>query len=474
MNLSHPLARRVFLGIVIGAGAATSASAQIDVALLEGTSFSGVGSVTRIDNLAINNFGRWIVEADTDGLTTEDVVLVLDGAVYLREGGALAAPVGATISSFDAVNLNSQGNSGWNFFLDGTTGTTDDSGIYFNDDLVLQEGYISMSPSFSANTRYIGFFEARLNDADQIFIMASVDDPAIASTVDRAIVVLDYDAMAGTFTETVRFKEADVLPGQTEAVADFGTGPHEMAFNNAGQVLFVADMAGDTTRDTAIYRDGTLLAQEGSASPVAGRNFTSLLGRGMAIGGTGRYVFKAQLAGDAMSDQIIILDGLKFVQEGDVLPAVSPFVLENYGLASGAIGVSDAGDVLWFGDWNDADTTRDTGLFLNDVLLVQEGVTVINGEIVTAIASGQDAFAISPNGRHVIFEATLASGLEGAFTIGIDSGCLPDWNNDDQVNSQDFFDFLADFFVGTADFNTDGQTNSQDFFDFLVAFFAGC
>jgi hypothetical protein len=52
--------------------------------------------------------------------------------------------------------------------------------------------------------------------------------------------------------------------------------------------------------------------------------------------------------------------------------------------------------------------------------------------------------------------------------------CHANVNGDCEVNSQDFFDFLSQFFASNADYNDDGVTNSQDFFDFLADFFAGC
>ncbi len=50
-------------------------------------------------------------------------------------------------------------------------------------------------------------------------------------------------------------------------------------------------------------------------------------------------------------------------------------------------------------------------------------------------------------------------------------GLTCDWNDDGFVNSQDFFDFLKDFFNLEADYNLNGITNSKDFFDFMRCFF---
>ncbi len=49
--------------------------------------------------------------------------------------------------------------------------------------------------------------------------------------------------------------------------------------------------------------------------------------------------------------------------------------------------------------------------------------------------------------------------------------CPCDWNNDQSVTSQDFFDYLAGFFSGNGDLTGDGQTTSADFFEFLRCFF---
>lgn len=402
-------------------GISQTASGQIISLVKAGQTIPGVGDVTTVDNLTINNDGDWLVEADTNA-AAGDGVLLKNGVVFLREGQALPVPAGSSISSFDDITLNSASNFGGNIFLAGTGSTGNDSGVFFNATLAIQESFITTAPQHSPNTPYIGFFGARLNDNNQMFIMASVDDPAIATTVDRSIIRAQLSPTGALLSEASIAKEGDILPGHDQAVADFLTGPHSFATNNSLMPMFVVDGAGDTATDFAVYQGLTMLAREGSASPIAGRNWSSLSASRVDQNNVGGYAYTGTLAGDTATDAVIIRNGQKFIQEGDTLPAIGGvFTFTAFG--TGPIDIDDNGGIAWFGDWNDPDTTRDTGLFYNDRLLVQEGVTQIDGLTVFSISSVQDGFKLSDNGRYIIFEATLANpggnNINGAFLIEV-------------------------------------------------------
>lgn len=426
--MSRPLRLRPSLPALAAALCVAPAAAQEPVPLvLEGDAVPAVGLVTRIDNLAVNDVLSWLAEVDTDNADTDtDGALVVDGDVDLREGGALAAPPGATLDSFDGLGLTNGGIVGANYFLDGTAGTFDDSGVYWDHALIVQESDIVDSPEVSPGTPYIGFFEVKTNEADQLLCMASIDDPAIPTTVDRALVV--FQIVGGAYGGTdVRWKEGDVLPGQVEPIADFETGPHQMAVNAGGEVLFVADLAGDTAVDGAVYLDDLELAQEGDPSPVGGRSWLSLASAPVDVNDAGDHAYRGRLDGDTATDDLLVRNGAKLAQQGDVLAATGGFALESFG--TGPVLIRDDGGVVWYGDWNDPDTSRDSGLFLDDELLVQEGVTTTtDGDVIAALASGQDAFALSPHGAQLVFEGTLDDGRDGVFRVDLPLGtrsCSP-------------------------------------------------
>jgi hypothetical protein len=385
---------------------------------LEGDAVPGVGNITRIDNVVLNSLGQWYVEADTDLADSDSDQVLVGGfqnsafALAYQENQPLTSPAGAMLNTFDDITLNDSGNLGWNLFLDGTTGSSDDSGIYFNDQLIIQES--DLEPAIEAGTPYIGFFGTKINNNNQMLVMASVDAPSIASTVDRALVRIDNPGGVPTRTP-IALEGDEPFPGRF--ITDFGTGPHQWAFNDSGSVMYRGDLDGDSTNDTFFAIDGVVVAREGDASPVAGRNYGSLSSQSVDLNNNGDYVFKADLDGDTATDDMIVKNGVKFIQTGDLLP--NGFILTSIGSGTGSLSMDDAGNILWYGDWNDADTDIDTGLFLNDILLVQEGVTMIDGLVVDTISSGQDAFYLSRNGEWVIFEATLEGGIEGAFLIAV-------------------------------------------------------
>ncbi len=64
----------------------------------------------------------------------------------------------------------------------------------------------------------------------------------------------------------------------------------------------------DGRDDLSLYDGGfTLLAQEGSASPVSGRNWLSLSGPEMDLNNHTEYVFSGSLDGDAATDLLILI-----------------------------------------------------------------------------------------------------------------------------------------------------------------------
>jgi hypothetical protein len=411
-----PAFLRSSLSTALLLAAAGSPGAQGPVPLLQtGDVVAGVGNVTVIRNLAVNDHGDWIVEAITDhGDLDGDTVLIRNGVLYLREGQSIA-PVGATLDVFDSINLNASGHSAWNFFIAGTGGFHNNSGLYHDSRLLIQEGAVSTAPGFTPGTPYTGFFDAKINDSRMVLLVATLDDPNIASSIDQAIVICTLDGSGNLISERVIAREGDLLPGQTAAAEGFGTGPHSCAVNSLGDVLFLVDTAAATVEDEAIYLNDTLLAQENAPSPVAGRSWSSLLRSELDLNDNRDHVFSGELDGPDESDHLIVRSGVEFRQEGDTLPAIAPHVISHFGNAP--VLIANSGEVLWYGDWDDPDLDSDTGLFLDDALLVREGVTTVGGVFVEQIGAVPGSFTISPNGRFVVFTATLRNGKQGAYRI---------------------------------------------------------
>lgn len=463
--------------------------------VLAGQNVPGVGTIQNgfqaCVNMSVNDGGGWLVQSDTNpgDPNTDELILrgtgPYAGTLLLREGQAVILPAGAAIDSFDSVNINNAGNRSFNHYLSGT-GTFLDPAVYFNDALLIQRGTFSTAVGFSANTSYVGLHETHINNSNQILMIASVDDPAIASTTDRALIRIDNPS--GAFTETVIAKEGDQLfPGRF--ITDFGLGPHASDINDSGHVIFLADVDGATTDDAAVVvynGNGFIIkAREGDPCPaVPGRNWLNLASVSVAMNNNGDWAILAALNAPTTDDWVIVKNGTQLIaREGSSLPAIGGvFTFTAFGIGNVPyIGLDDDGNVFWFADWNNPDTSRDSGIFRNDQLIVQEGVTLVDGSFVQYIFGAQHNFGISDNGRWLIFDGILNLDRHGAILVEM-VDASGDLNCDTQINGNDIGAFALAVIdptlygttyvgcpIGNGDFNGDSTTNAADITDFVEA-----
>lgn len=445
-----------------------------------------VGLARAFGGVAVNDAGVHLVEIDTDNPDgNADFVVMRSGVALIREGDPVPGLPGLSISSFDSLNLNSAGDVGWNLFLRGAPSNAD-SGLFFNSTLVLQESTISAATGFTPGTPYIGFFETIMNDQNRMLVMASVDDAAINTSVDRAVVIIAYDVDAGTYVETVLMKEGDTPPGMVAAIADFSTNPECMAFSTVtGGTGFIAEAVGGTT-DT-IFVNGAAVAREGQPSPIAGRNWRILNDVPLSVNNAFEFAFRATLDGDTGTDTVIVKNATTIIaQEGGEVPDGSGFLFTGFG--TGPVFIDDGGSVTYFGIWNDPDTTRNRGLFRDDRLILQQGVSMVGSDLIVEILGVSEGYSQSADGSHLIVKVRYTGAIDAVLLLRF--GCVADFDDgsgtgtpDGGVTIDDLLYYLnlfvegdaaADIDDGSGNGTPDGGVTIDDLLFFLARFDAGC
>ncbi len=394
-------------------------AAQIPRTLvIEGEGIFGHGNVDSVDSIRINDVGDWFVHVELDvGSNATRQLILRNGIPMLQGGDALADPEGARIGAFEQYSVNQHGEFLFALdLLDWDNGS--DKGVCYNTDLIVQESMISSAPELTPGTPWISFFNVRLNDRNQVLCHGTVNDPNIPTGGDQVFALFEVTEAGEVLSESVIFKEGDALPDQS-TVQLFGTQPRAVDFNNDGDFICFVDSTAGSSVDGSIQMTvggvPTILAQEGHPSPIQDRNWTSLLNPGVALNDHGEYVFLGTMDGDSTTDKMLVKNGEKFAQEGDVLSALPPWQILSFHNAP--VFLSNAGDVFWFCQINHADREQDTAILKNDEIIVREGITFIDGHYVDILWLFGESFSISPNGRYLVFRARLDDDRDGAFLI---------------------------------------------------------
>ena len=402
----------------------------------EGAPVPGVPgeNVSRIDHVDINNNGDWLIELDSDAADSNaDHYLIHNGTVLHQQGTStgINSPVGAVMGSFvDVVDINDNGDIMTTIPAVRSDGSSTTllirNGITLIEDDVTPCGI----PGMPAGTFYSGVSEAWQNNNGQILFAGNV---ALGGTGSTSILVrIDLDGAGNIMSETKVAMAGETLtgPNHVTPIQGFSFSKARNGINDSGDYWWYVDddhtvAPGSTLSDANIYVNQTLLYNEADPFPTPGNTFTfdhfSTAEIDMNIHGD--FVFAGfDRDPDSSNDSWIykVEGGILTVlaHEGEPVPASIPGTWNTAGFGFGGIvPMSNNGDVLWFLDWDDPDTTIDTALLYNNNVVILEGVTDFGGILVNNVPNGDNEVAMSDNGQRAITESELDGSIDIVHTV---------------------------------------------------------
>ncbi len=384
------------LAAALAAALPTLASGQVQTLVRVGDQVPGMGAVTAVYGVTVNDAGDWLAHVLTDHPNPgADQVILLDGAIYLREGDPLPGSPGFFTAAVNILSFNAGGDTAWVQ----NSGSDQESALFFDQALVAQFGDAVTAPGVVPGTTFGRFGAAVLNDARQILAMARIREPGDPVGKD-SIVRIQVDALGAPQAEEIVHQAGLLLPWDIA-----------LAINESGDAA--------STAPISVYLNDTVLAQVGGLSPVFGQVWQDLDARA-DVGDGGDHAYTGRIDGD----DVVVWNGILAAREGQVITSFAPFALESLGFytESSPVCVDASGRLVWFADWNDPDTRRDTAIMRDHEILVQEGVSVAGGSTLQGIGEGGHGYELSDNGLYLVFLATDAAGVEAAYMLDVSPG----------------------------------------------------
>src|SRR5262245_25046326 len=331
-----------WLSIVVALTPASTRAQSVGVALKQGDALSTGEHVVAIREARIGDDGSVLALVDTDlADATQNGVLLRDGVIVLREGSPLSTPAGTTLDDWRGLVSNEHGDLGMILRVLPQVGVAVD-GAYWNGVKVAIKDQLIDAAHVPAGTDWETMRVVKLNSSNQMFLLGEIANPDLPRVRERALVRYDLDS-AGNILETHVLATEGMtvatdltLLGSSCLILNEGI----LGVNEHGDTItFVAQ---DTTQalvinmQTVVARTGTL-APNGFMWQAFGAFSLSRVG----INDLGEYVLTGNT--DPFNGYLIVKNGQKFVEEGDVLPILGAVG----GGSSAPLFLANSGDVYW-------------------------------------------------------------------------------------------------------------------------------
>jgi len=389
-------------------------AAQTPTSLVkQGDPIAGLGAVTSIESVQVLDSGSWLALIDTDHPdTTQDTGLLRDGTLFLREGELLTAPVSVLLDDFESMHASRTGQVALclRTFAGGPR-----EGLAWNRTVLAQNGSPLVDPLVGANTSWLAFDVCKVNAANEVFVLGDVANPELAGVREATLCRFRLDALGNVLASDVLLTKRQFVPVLGTTVNDLPSTEHSLSVNDRGDWMTLVLGLGPV--NAFVINGTTVVAQEGAPSPVAGRAWRTAGGLinspRLCLNNRGEYAFSGGLDGSG-GTYLVVKNGQKFAQSGDVYPSFSASALFN-GTPAPLV-LTDGGDLFWRAD---SELQTDDAFLRNFTPLIQANRTVFNGDLVVAVEQTPDAFSVSPNGRYFAGRVDLQLGGEAVLFIDL-------------------------------------------------------
>jgi hypothetical protein len=412
-----------------------------EMVLRIGDAVPGAGAITDIERVHVAGGGSWRAQVRTNDPVAHTVLLA-PAYVDVTTGSALASLGGGVVSGLRAGS--------WDLFTIPTwiadvSGASFAQALMFGTGVQFQSGAAATTytTQFPVGSTWRSFDELYYTPNNPAYLMrGSIDDPLGGKPDLSFAAVAWHGGSIGALSHVdVIALESELAPGLARTIEHVRSESGRAQLDLwGGRVLWSCDLDGSTLDDGCVFltvagpvHTTTLLAREGSPSPVAGRTWGALEDISVFVNGQGKWALRAQLdASDPSNDEVLVRDGAVFAREGEVHAATSPWPIESLGAVRPWI--DDHGAMLWFARWNDPATPgADEALFLGDLELVRTGATSVAGLQLVDIESGPDSASLELiQGEQVVFVGSLSDGTRGLLRVDLDevqAYCTAKWNS---------------------------------------------
>jgi len=383
--------------------------------IIDGGGFGNDSSVVQTTD--VNNSGNWAAEVrSNDGVSNNDLIM-RDGVVILYEDSDLGLPTGWNYEYVDNVLLND--NNELYITMDVTDTSLVQKTIVWKDGVILMEE--GVTPSTLADDPvgavWSSITEIQINDSGQLLVMGNSD-----LNTNQALALVEHDASNVITSQTLIGRKLELHPDSTlpsETINVLPANHLMMSLNNDGDYMwFVDDNGPVNAQDSRIFLNSTVIAREGFASPNSAL-YAHLSNSEVHINDNGDHVRISNTNAPSNQNYIIIqniggVDSI-FIAEGDTAPGIAGGPFELTSMSNGACRISTNGDIFWWGDWNDPDTSKDTACFRNNTPILQEGVSMVDGLLVFDVDNGERD--MSNNGKYIVQDCGLIDSQQSGLVL---------------------------------------------------------